>query len=414
MDSVFGVRHYRNEITWKRKTGRGETSHKSNRFGVSTDILLFYAKSNRNVFEAQYNPEAKGYQEYVTKFFSQVSEDGRRYAIDNLASPSPRPNLMYEYKGYKPPKFGWAITKEKMERWDKEGKLHFPKSKDGRIRRKRYADELKGRPIQNLWDDIEMVSSRSRERLGFPTQKPESLLERIIKASSKKGDIVLDPFCGCGTTITVAQKLKRKWIGIDVTHLAISLMKHRLKDTFGNKVEFEVIGEPVDLKGAEELAKQDPYQFQWWALGLVGARPAESEKKKGKDRGIDGYIYFHDEPQKTKKIVIQIKSGHVNPGQIRDLRGVIERENAQIGVFITLANPTQGMTREAVTAGFYNSPGWGKDYPRLQMLTIEELLRGKGIEYPPKTSVTFKKAERYKANEHEQLIIEEKAKEEED
>lgn len=406
MDAVFGPVNYRNEITWKRKTGRGETQHKSSKFGTSTDILLFYSKSKNNIFNSQFSFTAPGYQDYVDKFFRHTDEHGRKYRIDNLASPSPRPKLMYDYRGYKPPKMGWAISEAKMQKWDKESRLHYPKSKDGRIQRKRYLDELKGKPVQNLWDDIEMVSSQSRERLGFPTQKPESLLERIIQTSSNKGDIVLDPFCGCGTTITVAEKLKRKWIGIDVTHLAISLMKHRLIDTFGKSVKFEVFGEPVDLKGAEALAKQDPYQFQWWALGLVGARPAESEKKKGGDKGIDGYIYFHDEPRKTKKIIIQVKSGHVNPGQIRDLKGTVEREKAQIGVFITLAPPTAGMKKEAIATGFYKLPGWGNDYPKLQILTIKELLEGKRIDYPPKASVTFKKAKKHEADESEQLVIE--------
>ena len=408
MDAVFGFKNYRNEITWKRKTGRGETTHKSNRFGVCTDAIFFYTKSENNIFNTQFNPEAHGYKEYVKSFFKHVDEDGRLYAIDNLASPSPRPNLMYEYKGYKPPKFGWAISKEKMNQWDEEDKLYFPSNKEGRIRRKRFADELKGRPVQNLWDDIEMVSSRSGERLGFPTQKPEALLERIINASSNEGDVVLDPFCGCGTSITVAEKFKRKWIGIDVTHLAISLMRHRLIDAFGNKVEFKVVGEPIDLKGAEALAKQDPYQFEWWALGLVGARPAENERKKGGDKGIDGYIYFNDEYLKTKKIIIQVKSGGINPGYIRDLKGTAERSNAQIGVFITLRPPTKGMKEEAVTSGFYKSPGWNKNYPRLQILTIEELLQGKTIDYPPKTSVTFKKTEKHKEEEGKQLQLNDK------
>jgi len=410
LDAVFNFKNFRNEITWKRKTGRGETSHKSNRFGVCTDIIFFYSKTDKNIFNTQYNFEAVGYEEYVEKFYRHVDEKGRRYRIADLSSPSPRPNLMYEYKGYKPPKKGWAISEEKMKQWDKEERLYFPKNKNGRIQRKRFLDELKGKTVQNLWDDIEMISSQSDERLGYPTQKPEALLERIIKASSSEGDIILDPFCGCGTTITVAEKFKRKWIGIDVTHLAISLMRHRLKDTFGDQVKFKVIGEPADLKGAEELANQDPYQFQWWALGLAGARPADSEQKKGRDIGIDGHIYFHDEPQKTKKIIIQVKSGTVNPGQIRDLKGVVEREKAQIGVFITLQEPTSGMKTEAVSSGYYWSPGWNENYPKIQILTIKELLEGKGIEYPPKTSVTFKKAKKHAAKEHEQLNLENKIK----
>jgi len=188
--------------------------------------------------------------------------------------------------------------------------------------------------------------------------------------------------------------------GIDITHLAISLMKHRLEDTFGNKVEYDVIGEPVDLRGAEQLAKEDPYQFQWWALGLVGARPAKSEQKKGADKGIDGYIYFHDDPKKkeTKEVIIQVKSGHVNVGQIVNLKGVIEREKAQVGVFITLQEPTKPMKVEAVSSGYYKSP-LGHNYPKIQILTVKELLEGKGISRPSEATgidATFKKAERHK------------------
>lgn len=349
MDAVFGVKGFRNEVVWLYT--RPGTKHQK-QFPRVHDIILWYSKSDNWIF----NPDA------VRIPYSKKTIERGKYSVATS-----------------------KVTKGIHERVLPYG----------------------GKCPEDWWH-IPMIQGNARERLGYPTQKPEVLLERIIKASSNEGDIVLDPFCGCGTTITVAEKLKRKWIGIDITHLAISLMRHRINDTFGDNVKYEVIGEPVDLKGSEELAKQDPYQFEWWALGLVGARPAESEKKKGKDRGIDGYIYFHDEPQKTKKIVIQVKSGHVNPGQIRDLRGVIEREDAQIGVFITLNKPTKGMIKEAVSAGYYKSPGWGKDYLRLQILTVEELLEGKAIEYPPKTSITFKKAERVKVDDHVQFTIEEK------
>lgn len=408
MDSVFGSKNFRNEIIWKRRTGSSSYVHKSNKYGVCTDSLFFYIKSDKAKFHPQYSFDAPGYKKYIEKFFNKIDEDGRIYRIADLANPALRPNLIYEYKGYKPPKNGWAISKEKMEKWDKEGRLYFPKSKTGRIQRKRFLDELKGKPVQSLWDDIDPIGSQASERLGYPTQKPEKLLNRILNASSKPGDIILDPFCGCGTSITVAEKNNRKWIGIDITHLAISLMKHRLIDTFGRTAKFKVVGEPIDLKGAYAIAKQDPYQFQWWTLGLVEARPAESEKKKGGDKGIDGYIYFHDEPQKTKRIIIQVKSGKVNPGLIRDLRGVIEREEAEIGVFITLQQPTHGMITEAVSAGFYKSPGWNKNYPRIQILTIKELLDGKRIDYPPKTNITFKKAKKHEGEKQEQLSLDKK------
>ncbi|MEM2098745.1 MAG: site-specific DNA-methyltransferase [Candidatus Bathyarchaeia archaeon] len=186
LDRIFGENNFRNEIIWKRKTGRGETQHKSNQFGVCVDYILFYAKTKNAEFHSQFIPleEAdKSYREYVEKFFKYVDEKGRRYRIADLSSPSPRPNLMYEYKGYKPPRNGWAISKE-MEQWEKEGRLEFPKSKNGRIQRRRFLDELKGFPVQNLWDDIPHISSQSTERMGYPTQKPVALLERIIKTAS--------------------------------------------------------------------------------------------------------------------------------------------------------------------------------------------------------------------------------------
>ena len=227
LDQVFGVQNFRNEIYWKRKTGRAGPT---NRFGTSCDILLWYSKSNDYTFTPQFR---KSNIEYIEKMFRFTDDNGRRYRVDNLASPNPRPNLTYEYKGYKPPEKGWAISREKMEQWDSEDRLHFPKSPDGRIQRKRYLDELIGEEVPSLWDDILAIGSRAKERLGYPTQKPESLLERIIEACSNEGDVVMDSFCGCGTAVAVAQRLNRQWIGIDITHLAISLLKYRLADAFG-------------------------------------------------------------------------------------------------------------------------------------------------------------------------------------
>lgn len=413
LDTIFGAKNFLNEIVWKRKTGRGETNHKSNHFGNSTDNLLFYGKTENNTFTSQFNFTAAGYQEYIEKFYKFVDENGRRYQIDNLASPSLRPNLKYEYKGYKPPEFGWAISKEKMEEWDKQGRLHFPSSPNGRIRRKRYLDELQGKPVQNLWDDIEMISSQSAERLGYPTQKPLDLLERIIQASSNPGDVVLDPFSGCGTAISAAQKLGRHWIGIDITHLAIAMHKSRLKDMFNLEPgrDYKVIGEPEDLESARQLAQDDRYQFQWWALSLVEARPLGSQAgertgKKGSDRGIDGIIPFIDDNSgKPKQVMVQVKSGHVNSAIIRDLRGVVDRENAAIGVLITLESASSEMTKEAVSAGFYSSDLWQRKYPRLQILSIEDLLVGKQIQMPPAYG-TFKKAQRVKKDEGQQTGFE--------
>jgi site-specific DNA-methyltransferase (adenine-specific) len=227
------------------------------------------------------------------------------------------------------------------------------------------------------------------ERLGYPTQKPLALLERIITASSKPGDVILDPFCGCGTAIAAAQKLGRQWIGIDITHLSIALQKYRMADMFPG-IQFKVVGEPKDMGAAKQLASDDRYQFQWWALGEIKAQPLGGEQgsktgKKGSDKGIDGVIPFIDDAtEKAKRVIVQVKSGHVKSGDIRDLRGTVEAGNAAIGVFITLEPASRDMTTEAVKAGFYHSDDWNKDYPKIQILTVADLLHGAEVKMPPR------------------------------
>src|SRR5437660_1125245 len=295
-------------------------------------------RAMRRASNPQYNKESPEYQAYIQERFTMTDENGRRFQPTSLVNPAYRPNLIYDYNGYKSPPNGWMITKEKMEQWDREGRLYFPKDKTRRLRRKSYADELKGMPIQNLWTDIAELNSQAQERLGFPTQKPEALLERIITASSNPGDVVLDPFCGCGTAVAAAQRLGRKWIGIDITHLAIGLIKARLKTAFGEAAVYKVVGEPTTVEDAKELAETDPYQFQWWALGHVGARG--TEEKKGADKGIDGRLYFHDGSERTKQIIISVKAGTLHRSQVHELRGVIEREKAEIGVLLSFEQPT--------------------------------------------------------------------------
>lgn len=271
-----------------------------------------------------------------------------------------------------------------------------------------YLDEKKGMPVQDWWDDVLRIGNTSSERLGYPTQKPIALLERILQASSNPGDVVLDPFCGCGTTTAAAQRLGRRWIGIDITHLSIALMKYRLKDMFDlvEKRDYDVRGEPVDLPSAQQLAHDDRYQFQWWALSLVQAQPIGGDGKQGKkgsDKGIDGVIHFIDDKTgKPKQAIIQVKSGKVKSGDIRDLRGVIEKENAALGLFLTLENPSKDMLAEAAAAGFYHSPLWGQDYPRLQILTITDLLHGAAPRMPA-SNITFKQAQKAKSEEAAQL-----------
>ncbi|MFH1854913.1 MAG: DNA methyltransferase [bacterium] len=352
MDSVFGANNFVNEIVWHYHTGGASQTH----FSRKHDILLYYSKEGRN---RAFNVQREPYREEKTQHFTKVDEDGRPYRVRIIGGKD------YIY----------------------------------------YLDE--GRICHDVWD-ISALNAFAHERLGYPTQKPEALLERIILASSSEGDVVLDPFCGCGTAIVVAQKFKRRWIGIDITHLAIGLIKHRIQDIFGSAISstYKVIGEPTDLASAKTLVDDDPYQFQWWALGLVGARPVE--QKKGADKGIDGRLYFHDEANKTKQIILQVKGGHSSSAHIRDLRGVLDREKAEIGVFITLQKPSKAMRREVAGIGFYQSPWNNKHYPRLQILTIEELLKGKTIDYPvpQSTDITFKKAPRFigKKGEQEELF----------
>lgn len=388
LDAIFGVNNFRNEIVWKRTT----THSDSKTWSRVADSIFFYTKGDRFTWNG---PRELHDAEYLSVKYRYNDPDGRVYRLHDMTSPNPRPNMMYEWKGFPYPPKGWRFSRETMAKLDATGRIVYPVNKDGTLntnRRpqvKRYLDETPGSVMGTVWTDISPINSQAQERLGYPTQKPEALLERIISASSNEGDTVLDPFCGCGTTITAAHKLNRRWIGIDITHLAITLIRSRLTDTFVGKAEYEVIGEPVSLPDAEALAAADPYQFQWWALGLVGARPVE--QKKGADKGIDGRIYFHVGDAKSHQIILSVKAGHVTVSQVRDLRGVLDREKAEVGVLISFEEPTAPMRKEAASAGFYTSP-WGK-HARLQLLTVEDLLTGKGIDRPPaQTSTTFKKA----------------------
>jgi hypothetical protein len=314
-----------------------------------------------------------------------------------------------QWRGIDPTAKGrhWFVPPAELDKLDAAGKIHWPAKKGGVPMLKRHVDEQRGVPLQDVWTDLPPLHNLAAERLGYPTQKPESLLERIIQASTSEGNTVLDPFCGCGTTIAAAQKLGRNWIGIDITHLAINLIKNRLLGSFGPavKASYHVVGEPVSFPDAARLAEEDPYQFQWWALGLVGARPVE--QKKGADKGVDGRLYFHDEGLggKTKQIVFSVKAGGVGVPHVRDLPGVLDREKAQIGVLISLEEPTRPMRTEAASAGFYSSP-WGTQHPRMQLRTIAELLDSKGIDYPPsKANVTFKRAPKVATPEIEQIPL---------
>ncbi|HEY93162.1 MAG TPA: site-specific DNA-methyltransferase [Dehalococcoidia bacterium] len=341
LDRVFGPRNFKNEIVWHYRRWTAP----SKKFQRLHDIVFFYTKEDNYTFNEILIPYTEGSVERKTQ------------------------GVLHRFKRGEEP----VLVSDK---------------------------ELQAEGVlANDVFQIPFVAPSAKERLGYPTQKPLTLLERIIKASSNESDIVLDSFCGCGTALVAAHKLNRRWIGIDITHLAIRVMSKRLKDSFPG-IEFEVIGEPVDSAGAKALAHQDRYQFQWWALSLIEARPL-GEKKKGDDKGIDGVITFSEErPTRAKRAVVQVKSGHVHVKDIRELKDIAS--HSAMGVFITLEPPTREMQTEAVSAGYYNSPLWERDYPKIQILTIEELLAGKTVEMPP-ANLPFPKAQKIPQKEGEQL-----------
>ena len=335
MDTIFGKTHFRNEIIWHYRRWTAS----SNQFQRLHDVILFYTKDKDHTFNIQLIPYTAG-----------------------------------------------SIERKQ------QGILHRFKAGEAPVLVSNKNLQKSGVPENDVWQ-LPYIAPSARERLGYPTQKPELLLEKIINTSSDEGDTVLDPFCGCGTTIAVAQRFNRKWIGIDITHLAINLIKLRLQHMYAlqPKKDYEVIGEPEDLTGAIELASQNRYQFQWWALSLISAKPYQ-DKKKGSDTGIDGFIYFQDEKDKVKKAIVQVKSGHVSVKDIRDLGHVMDREKAEIGIFITLESPTSHMVKEAVQKGFYKSPTGNKQYPKIQIKTINDLLKDNRLD-TPSIHISYKKAQ---------------------
>jgi site-specific DNA-methyltransferase (adenine-specific) len=411
LDAVFGKENFQNEIIWKRTSAHSNATQK---YASIHDTIFFYAKASNTTWNRVYEPYDS---EYEAEHFVHKDPDGRRFRRVDLVNPAYRPNLVYEYKGYKPHPNGWKITKDKMEQLDREGRLFFPaKGTEGRIRRKLYLDESPGVAVSDNWTDIKPIFAVNEERLGYPTQKPLALLERIISASSNEGDVVLDPFCGCGTAIDAAHKLKRRWIGIDITCLAITLIESRLKkrypEAFGEegqrRLQYEVVGTPKDLESARDLARRDKYQFQWWAVSLIDEAQPWQGKKKGADTGIDGIRYFRDLDRKeVHTMLISVKGGeNVGPAMVKDLIATLARDKADIGLFITLVAPTKAMLTEAAAAGFYESPN-GKKYARLQLLTIESLLnktqRAEHPNYEP--DMGYKKAKAEGSGEQTELDV---------
>lgn len=391
LDAIFGRGRFQNEICWERTVPKSDYRQGAINWPRVHDTILYYTKGLERaaVFHQPFSAYDEAYVETSYPFVERST--GRRYGAHSLTAPGAgsRGHPLYEFLGVTR---YWRYSKDKMERLRAEGRIL--QSEAGNVPRyKRYFDEMPGVPIGDIWTDISMVQGGSKERLGYPTQKPEALLGRIIEASSDPGDVVLDPFCGCGTAVYAAQRLGRKWIGIDITHLAISLIEKRLRDAFP-KIEFEVFGTPTDVEGARNLAERDKYQFQWWACHLVAAQPYKG-KKKGADTGIDGLIFFEDEKAKAKVVIVSVKGGeNVGVTMVKDLIATVQREKAAIGLFVTLAQPTRAMKTEAAGAGFYESP-MGGGYPRIQILTIEGLMNGsERPQYPLSQSggLTFKRS----------------------
>lgn len=385
LDAIFGADNFRNEIVWKRTTPKGLAS---TRFAANHDIIICHAKDRTST---RWNPSYRDYaQEQIDRKYGQKDESGRRFQLTSLLNPNPdRPNLTYEFRGVTRT---WRWTKERMLAADAAGMVVVPRGGQGIPRFKRYLDEQEGVPVSDVWEDIPPINSQAQERLGYPTQKPIALLERIVRASTNEGDVVLDPFCGCGTTIHAAQKLGHRWIGVDVTHLAISLIERRLKDAFPG-IAFDVYGTPEDMDGARDLARRDKYQFQWWAVSLLDAVPYGG-KKKGADSGIDGWRYMVASRNDVSRAIISVKGGeNVGVPMIRDLRGVIERERAEAGILVSLVPPTGPMEAEAAKAGFFDTP-FGR-FPRIQIMTVEQLLGGAKPKLPPLAlEAAFRKAAR--------------------
>lgn len=376
LDAIFGPDRFLNEVIWQRTATKGDAKRK---WGSVHDVLLAYTGGPAYTFNPVYLEPDDAY----TARFSLDDGDGRGpYRLAPLDSPNPRPNLTYDYKGFSPPTKGWRVNKELMEQLDADGRLAFPRTSTGRIARKHYLEEQEGRKAGDVWTDITPLQGAGAERLGYPTQKPLALLERIIEASSNPGDVVLDPFCGCGTTIDAAQKLDRRWVGIDVTYLAVDLIDKRLRATHGEEIAetYKVHGIPQDLGGAQAMFEANPFEFERWAVSLVDGQP--NQKQVG-DRGVDGVIRFPiDNKQGTGRALVSVKGGAQNPGYVRDLAGTVQHESADLGVYVCLKTPTKGMIEAANHSGSYSWPVDGRSYPRVQILTIEELLDGERPNMP--------------------------------
>ncbi len=387
LDSLFDPGNYRSEIVWLRSRNPKGSQHRNLQWGGSTDTILFYAKSPTAKLHMDRAKSISSASELVQRF-PNVDDRGRwdDGPILRSGSMGARPSLVYEYKGFTPGPSGWRVSRAKLEEIDLRGDLYWTTS--NRPRRKLRPERKELNPLGNCWTDIAPINSQAQERLGYPTQKPESLMERIIKASSDEGDLVLDAYCGCGTTVAVAERLKRRWIGIDITFQSISLIFKRLEDSFGAEAmtSIHVDGIPRDLESAESLSlrKDDRTrkEFEKWAVLTYTNNRAVINQKKKADQGIDGVAFFATSRQDTEKLVLQAKSGNVQRADVATLNNDRQREGAELAILITLHEPTKPMREEAAKSGVYHHALMGRDMPRIQIVTVAELLAGKRMNLP--------------------------------
>ena len=375
MDGVFGHGNFRNEIVWKRTSAHSDAGT----MGSVHDTLLFYTKSKRFTFNVQHSPYD---QRYIQSHYRRKDGEGRRYRTDNVtAGGLSGGGYEYEWNGIKKT---WRYPRERMQELHEAGRLHYTRT--GNPEYIRFLDEGKGTAVADLWTDVPPINSQAKERLGYSTQKPMKLLKRVIEASSNPGNVVFDPFCGCGTTIYAADLLGRKWIGIDVAILAVQIVADTLYSQYKlvDGTHYEITGVPVSEEQALDLFKRDPFQFQHWVVEKVGGFPSQ---RKVADKGIDGRIYF-ETLDGLKSMVLSVKGGGVRPTDIRDLRGVLGRDEAVMGGFISNKEPTRAMIREAASAGMFR---YGDNqYPRLQMITVKEIFEAKELLSPTKVTSRVK------------------------
>ena len=368
LDAVFGARNFRNEIVWKRYGAHNDVGQGSRHYGRVHDIVLFYARTADHCWNQQFERLSD---EYVKSSYRYIEEGtGRRFRVSPLTGPggAAKGNAFYEWKGHSR---YWRLSYENMKKLHDEGRIYY--SKTGYPGKKLYLDESKGTPVQSVWADIGSLSGGHKERLGYQTQKPVALLERIISASSDPDGVVLDPFCGCGTTVHAAEKLGRAWIGIDVTHLAINLIRRRLGDAFGHHLSpFALHGIPTDLDGARALAEHDKHQFELWAISLIPNAQPHKGGQKGADQGIDGVLWVQGSARKDDRCIIEVKGGKVGSEQVRSLKGAMDRTGAPMGILVTLNEPT-GPMRETAASYDHWETEWGP-VPRVQIVTIRQLL----------------------------------------